>query len=157
MYVTWTIATFAVAGYGLAVIPMQAMGAAFAFNLFETAGTVVWATMKHRLVPRSLQGRVSSLDWFVSIGLLPVSFALTGPVAAAIGARATLVGAGVLGGVVTLAFLYVPGMRDIERLGLLDRGPPDLEGAFTSMPEEGALSGAAGLRPPAQAVDREGT
>ena len=73
------------------------MVACFVFNALETAGTIVWATTKQRLVPRRLLGRVSSFDWFISIGLLPVSFALTGPVASAIGARATLIGAGVLG------------------------------------------------------------
>ena len=35
--------------------------------------------------PASLLGRVSSLDWLISIGLLPLSYALTGPVSAAIG------------------------------------------------------------------------
>jgi MFS family permease len=115
MYIAWAVATFAVAGYGLATLPWQAMAASFVFNAFETAGTVVWATTKHRLVPLRLQGRVSSLDWFISIGLLPLSFALTGPVAAAVGARQTLVWAGVLGGVVTLAALFVPGMRATER------------------------------------------
>jgi len=158
IYVVWTLATFAVAGYGLAVLPWQAMAAGFAFNVFETAGAVVWATMKHRLVPRPLQGRVSSLDWFVSIGLLPLSFALTGPVAAAIGARATLIGAGVLGGLVTLAFLYVPGMRDIERQGLLDRSAPDLDvaTAFAELSESAAVSGAGGLSSVGQAADMEG-
>jgi uncharacterized protein (TIGR02246 family) len=58
---------------------------------------------------------VSSFDWFISIGLLPVSFAITGPVAEAVGARTTLVAAGVLGAAVTLGFLFVPGMRAIER------------------------------------------
>ena len=33
----------------------------------------------------------------------------------ALGAQATLVGAGLLGGAVTLAFLLLPGMRDVER------------------------------------------
>jgi len=84
-------------------------------NALETAGTVVWATAKHRLVPGQLLGRVSSFDWFISIGLVPVSFAVTGPIASALGARATLVWAGLLGGVVTLAALFLPGMRDIER------------------------------------------
>ena len=59
-------------------------------------------------------GRVSSLDWLISIGLLPISFALTGPVAGAVGARATLVGAALIGGVVTFVALFLPGMRDIE-------------------------------------------
>jgi len=126
MYVAWGLATFAVAGYGLARLPWQVMAASFAFNALETAGTVVWATTKHRLVPGNLLGRVSSFDWFISTGLVPVSFAVAGPVAAAVGARATLVGAGIIGGVVTLAALALPGMRDLERRGVLsemDREP----------------------------------
>ncbi len=59
-------------------------------------------------------GRVSSLDWLISIGLLPLSFALTAPVSAAMGARETLVVAGVAGAVVTFAGLAVPGVRAVE-------------------------------------------
>ena len=90
------------------------MLASLAFNALETAGTIVWATAKQRHVPAELLGRVSSLDWLISIGLLPLSFALTGPVSGAIGAQATLIGAGLLGAVVTLAALMAPGMRDVE-------------------------------------------
>jgi DHA3 family tetracycline resistance protein-like MFS transporter len=114
MYVAWTAATFAVAGYGLASSIALMMAASFAFNALETAGVIVWATAKQRHVPGALLGRVSSLDWMISTGLLPLSFALTGPVSAAVGARATLVGAAVLGGIVTLAALFLPGMRSIE-------------------------------------------
>jgi hypothetical protein len=81
-------------------------------NGLEAAGTIAWATAKQRLVPAELLGRVSSVDWFVSIALVPLSYALVAPVAGALGARATLVGAGLLGAVVTLAFLYLPGMRE---------------------------------------------
>jgi MFS family permease len=121
MYVAWALATFAVAGYGLARLPWQLMAASFVFNGLETVGTVVWGTTKHRLVPSSLLGRVSSFDWMISIGLVPISFAITGPVAAVLGVRATLVWAGVLGGVITLAGLFLPHMRDIERSGALLR------------------------------------
>ena len=114
MYVTWTLATLAVAGYGLATAVWQLMLASLAFNALETAGTIVWATAKQRHVPGALLGRVSSLDWLISIGLLPLSFALTGPVSGAIGAQATLIGAGVLGAIVTFAALLLPGMRDVE-------------------------------------------
>jgi MFS family permease len=114
MYITWTLATFAIAGYGLATAVWQLMLASLAFNALETAGTIVWATAKQRHVPAALLGRVSSLDWLISIGLLPLSFALTGPVTGAIGAQATLIGAGVLGGIITLAALLLPGMRDVE-------------------------------------------
>jgi DHA3 family tetracycline resistance protein-like MFS transporter len=115
IYLVWTLSTLAVAGYGLARHTWQAMLAAFIFNALEAAGTIVWATTKQRLVPNRLLGRVSSFDWFVSTGLVPLSYAFTGPVAQAIGARPTLVGASLLGAVVTLAFLFIPGMRAVER------------------------------------------
>jgi MFS family permease len=117
MYVTWTLATLAVAGYGLATSGWQLMLACLAFNALETAGTIVWATVKQRHVPADMLGRVSSLDWLISIGLLPLSFALTAPVAAAVGPRATLLGAAVVGGAITLAALFLPGMRDVEGAG----------------------------------------
>lgn len=114
MYATWTLATLAVAGYGIATAAWELMIACLIFNGLETAGTIVWATMKQRHVPASMLGRVSSLDWLISIGLLPLSFALTAPVAAALGARTTLIGAAAIGGAITLAALFLPGMRDIE-------------------------------------------
>jgi hypothetical protein len=55
------------------------------------------------------------LDWFVSTSLVPISFALTGPVSGAVGVQSTLVLAGVIACSVTLAFLLVPGVRDLER------------------------------------------
>jgi DHA3 family tetracycline resistance protein-like MFS transporter len=115
MYGTWTLATLAVAGYGLATAAWQLMLACLIFNALETAGTIVWATVKQRHVPSAMLGRVSSLDWLISIGLLPVSFALTAPVAAAVGVRVTLVGAAVVGAAVTLGALCLPGMREIEK------------------------------------------
>lgn len=114
MYVTWTVATLAIAGYGIATAAWQLMAACLVFNALETAGTIIWATIKQRHVPASMLGRVSSLDWLISIGLLPLSFALTAPIASAIGARATLVCGGVIGAAVTLGALFLPGMRDIE-------------------------------------------
>jgi Na+/melibiose symporter-like transporter len=79
-----------------------------------TAGMVVWNTMMNTLVPAEMLGRVSSFDWFVSMGLIPLSFAVTGPVAELLGARTTLALSGLLGAF-TLAFLFVPGARDPER------------------------------------------
>jgi MFS family permease len=114
MYLAWTLATLAVAGYGLSTAAWQLMLASLAFNGLETAGTIVWATAKQRHVPAALLGRVSSLDWLISTGLLPLSYALTGPVSGAIGVRETLIGAGLLGGLVTLAALYAPGVRALE-------------------------------------------
>jgi MFS family permease len=114
IYTTWTIATLSIAGYGLARHAWLLALACLVFNGLEAAGTIVWITAKQRFVPSSYLGRVSSLDWFISIGLLPLSYALVGPVAAALGARGTLVGAGVIGAIVTAGFLFLPGMRARE-------------------------------------------
>jgi DHA3 family tetracycline resistance protein-like MFS transporter len=78
--------------------------------------------VKQREVPASLLGRVSSLDWLISIGLLPVSLALTGPLSGAIGPQSTLIAAGIVGGAVTMAALYLPGMRAVERVGMSTPG-----------------------------------
>lgn len=55
-----------------------------------------------------------SFDWLVSIGLIPLSFAITGPIAEAIGARTTLIAAGALAAAAMVAFLAVPGLHDPE-------------------------------------------
>ncbi len=115
VYVAWTGSTLVLAGYGIVNAPWQAMIVSFLFNGLESVGTVVWLTTKQRLVPRALLGRVSSFDWFISTGLVPLSFAITAPVAAAIGGRNTFVLAGVLGAAVTMAFLFLPGVRDAQR------------------------------------------
>jgi hypothetical protein len=122
IYVVWTLATLAVAGYGLATEMWQLMLASLAFNLLETAGTIVWATLKQRHVPGELLGRVSSLDWLVSIGLLPLSLALTGPLSAVLGVRATLIAAGLAGALATLGGLMLPGMRTVDRRLLTESG-----------------------------------
>jgi MFS family permease len=116
MYVTWAIATLAVAGYGLAAHTWSLALACVLVNGLEAAGTVAWATTKQRLVPDGMLGRVSSVDWFVSTALLPLSYALAAPVAHVVGVRHTLLGAGLLGAVVTFGFLFLPGMRGPERL-----------------------------------------
>ncbi|MGZ4202752.1 MAG: MFS transporter, partial [Thermoleophilaceae bacterium] len=124
IYVVWTLATVAVAGYGVATAVWQLMCVSVAFNALETAGTIVWATVKQQRVPAGLLGRVSSLDWLISIGLLPLSLALTGPLSGAIGVRSTLIAAGVVGGAVTLAALYLPGMRSVETTSVASSPSP---------------------------------
>jgi MFS family permease len=114
IYGWWTLATLAVAGYGLASSSWGLASAALVVNGAEAAGTVVWATLKQRRVVNSMLGRVSSIDWAISTALLPLSYALTAPVAEALGARRALVGVGVLGAIVTAGFLFLPGMRSGE-------------------------------------------
>jgi MFS family permease len=122
IYGWWTLATLAVAGYGLATSSWGLAGAAVVVNGAEAAGTVVWATVKQRRVVNIMLGRVSSIDWAISTALLPLSYALTAPVAEVLGARRTLVGVGVLGAIVTAGFLFLPGMRAGDKV-IADANP----------------------------------
>jgi DHA3 family tetracycline resistance protein-like MFS transporter len=116
MYFAWAFGALMLAGLGLGTAVWQLMGFMFLESALFTAGIVIWGTLVQTRVPGALLGRVTSLDWFVSTSLVPVSFALTGPVSGAIGVQTTMVLAGVIACTATLAFLYVPGVRDTERV-----------------------------------------
>ena len=88
----------------------------FLVGAMEAAGTVVWATLKSRLVPGELLGRVSSIDWFVSTALMPLSYVLTPVVVRYVGVSATFELAGTVGALVTFSFLFLPGMRAQDHL-----------------------------------------
>lgn len=114
IFACWGASTLAIAGYGFAHATWQAMAVCFVFNAFESAGLIVWLTTRQSLVPARLLGRVASLEWVIATALMPASYALAGPVSALLGARATLIGAGVLGSALTAAFLLLPGIRSAE-------------------------------------------
>jgi MFS family permease len=117
MWSAWSVGIAMDIGLALAGASWQmCVLAFFSFGLF-TAGLLTWSMLMYTLVPAEMLGRVSSVDWFVSIGLTPLSFALTGPIAEELGARATLAGAGVLG-LLTVVFVFIPGVRDPERMPL---------------------------------------
>lgn len=52
--------------------------ALFVIGIAEGAG-VIWGTLLQRRVPPHMLGRVSSLDFFVSLAFMPVSMAVAGP------------------------------------------------------------------------------
>jgi MFS family permease len=115
-YGMWTVSTVAFIAYAVGTALWQFMAFAVLFGACETAGMVVWGTLMSSRVPPGLRGRVHSLDWFVSIGLTPVSFALTGPVSKAIGVEATLVVAGVAPMIVCVVLYVAAGLRRDEEL-----------------------------------------
>lgn len=119
MYVAWALGMLMTAGFGVATSIWQAMVFAFVAEGSIALLVVLWYTMLQRLVPRHLLGRVISLDWMISIAGVPLSFAIVGPLADAFGADATLVGSGVAGAAITMAFMFVRGARDPERDGRL--------------------------------------
>jgi MFS family permease len=99
-YLTWMNLT-----WGVACLPLVVMGyandlwvvvvCAFVLGAMFSAPMVVWGTLLQRRVPPELLGRVASLDFFVSISLMPVSMALAGPVADLVGMGTTFLIAGV--------------------------------------------------------------
>jgi MFS family permease len=114
-FVAFIIAGYGTAFYGIAGQLWQMAAIAALAGACFSAALVAWSTIMQSRVPPELLGRVSSLDWMVSISLLPLSFALVGPVSGLVGARATLVGSGVASGTVLLvALLAVPELRRPE-------------------------------------------
>jgi MFS family permease len=123
MYLAWALGMFGTAGFGFVTSVWQAMAVAFVTEASITYLVVVWVTLVQRLVPDRLLGRVFALDWMISTMGVPLSFAITGPMAEAIGADATLIWAGAIGGTITLVFMFVQGARDPERDGSLVERP----------------------------------
>jgi hypothetical protein len=113
VYLAWAGTAFSLVGYARVHAVWQAMIVSFFSVACLTTGGIVWTTVLQRSVPGRMIGRVSSLDWVLSLGLAPLSYALTGPIANLLGARMTLLDAGIVSGVVLLLVLFVvPGIRD---------------------------------------------
>ncbi len=85
----------------LMVAAAAVLGAAF-----ESA-TVIWGTLLQRRVPPALLGRVSSLDFFVSLAFMPLSMALAGPVSGLVGLTGTFLLAGLVPTVLAVAAILV--------------------------------------------------
>ncbi len=98
--------------WGLGCLPLIVMGlathiwmivvAAFVLGVMFSAPMVIWGTLLQRRVPPHMLGRVASLDFFISISLMPVSMALAGPVSDLLGLRTTFFIAGIVPGIVAV-------------------------------------------------------
>lgn len=120
MFAAWALQCLALAGYALAAGAWVFAAISLVSGALGAVGNVIWGTLMKTYVPNRLLGRVSSLDWLVSIGLVPLSFAITGPIAAAAGASATLIGAGLIAGATMSLFIALPGTRSPEALSQAD-------------------------------------
>jgi MFS family permease len=94
------------------VIPASVLGGA-GFALFD----VWWLTALAERIPPHALSRVTSYDWMVSLGLLPIGYAIMGPLAESLGAVNVLIGGAALG-MLALALGLIPReIRMLERLG----------------------------------------
>ena len=86
----------------------------------ETFG-VLWDTTMQQEIPQDRLSRVYSYDALGSFALIPLGLAIAGPVAEAIGTKATLLAAGAISLAATLAVLLVHDVRTLRR-----RSPAEL-------------------------------
>ncbi len=120
--------------WGLGALPLVALGlssllwvmvvASFAVGLTDATAMVIWGTLLQRRVPGHLLGRVSSLDFFVSLGLMPLSMALAGPAGERIGIPATFVVAALVPPVLAAVALVAWRLPRDELAHPLDRSTP---------------------------------
>ncbi|WP_157561250.1 tetracycline efflux MFS transporter Tet(V) [Mycobacterium sp. E802] len=75
--------------------PLMAL-ATFCVGVTDGAGMVIWGTLLQRRVPTEMLGRVSSLDFFVSLAFMPVSFAIVGPLSKLVSMESIFLVAGLL-------------------------------------------------------------
>jgi MFS family permease len=99
MNLMWGVSSLPLLVIGVATEIWVVVVSAFVLSVLLAAPLVIWGTLLQRRVPGHMLGRVASLDFFVSISLMPVSMALAGPVSDAIGLRNTFVIAAVVPGV----------------------------------------------------------
>ena len=121
-------------GMGTWGIAAAELVAGIAVALFFT----LWDTSVQEQVPARAVSRVSSYDFTVSLGLMPLGMAIAGPVADAVGLHMTLIGMSVAGGAVALIWLAVPDVRRVVRpapeveLAVAAPGPHPATGAYVA-------------------------
>lgn len=111
MILGWGLGIGSIALVGLSRTVWQAAVAVFVWNLLLWTGEIFWLTLLGLTVPNQIRGRVSSLDFLGSFWLIPLSMALTGPLASLFGARTVLMGAGIGGGLAIFATFLIPNVR----------------------------------------------
>ena len=132
MILMWGLGSVPFAVVGMAGALWIVLIALFVVGATFSAATVIWGTLLQRRVPEALRGRVSSLDFFVSLGLMPVSMAVAGPAGAVFGLTAVFLVAGTLPAFFAAAAILLPRLYRDELAHPLDRpsekqvasGPP---------------------------------
>jgi MFS family permease len=96
-------------------LPLLMLGALL-FTGSIVVGNTFWSTMEQQHVPEEVLGRVDSVSWTGSVLIMPLAFAIVGPVADGIGVGTTLVIAAAIGLACTGGALLSRSVRELERL-----------------------------------------
>jgi MFS family permease len=95
---TWLIAvTSALSGLGLVAL------------------NSLWVSTMQVLIPDKVRSRVDSYDWLVSLVIMPVGYAVVGPLSASAGFVPTLVSAAAIAALPSALVVLVPGIRGVRR------------------------------------------
>jgi MFS family permease len=125
MILMWGLGSLPFAFVGLASTLWVVFVALFVVGATYSAAMVIWGTLLQRRVPDGLRGRVSSLDFFVSLALMPVSMAVAGPAGAAFGLTAVFLVAGIVPVLLAAAAILVPRLDRDELAYPLDHPAQD--------------------------------
>jgi predicted MFS family arabinose efflux permease len=118
MWTAWIAAGLLTAGVGLSPWLWLAdvlFGLAWGMVYY---GNIVWFTLLQARTPATLLGRVSSVDWLISLSLTPLGTIAAGAAVLAIGVRPTVL----IGGLITAAagaILLIPGVTAPDKSNLI--------------------------------------
>jgi MFS family permease len=126
--------TLMILGWGVGCVPMAIIGftdqlwvmviALFVTGVLFSGAQVLWGTLLQRRVPPALLGRVSSMDFFVSLALMPVSMAIAGPIGETVGLAATFLVVGLVPTLLAVGALLIARLGADEIAHPLDRPVP---------------------------------
>ncbi|MBM7505367.1 MFS transporter [Agromyces aurantiacus] len=127
--------TLMILAWGFGCIPLALIGvtswlwvmvvATFVVGFLFHAASVVWGTLLQRRVPPAMLGRVSSLDFFVSLALMPLSMAIAGPMGEWLGLAPAFLIAGFVPPLLAIVTLAAARLGQDELAHPLDDGVPD--------------------------------
>ena len=94
MTACWCLGTLPLAMVGYVDEAWMLFIILLAFGITDAVGMVIWGTLLQRRVPSRLLGRISSLDFFVSLALMSLSMAVAGPLTQVLSLQSIFVIAG---------------------------------------------------------------
>ena len=114
MMAMWSVGAIPLVVFGLtSSFPLMAV-ATFIIGVTDGAGMVIWGTLLQRRVPTEMLGRVSSLDFFVSLAFMPVSFAIVGPLSKVVSMQTIFLVAGIAPVLLAAVAMWAARMRQDE-------------------------------------------
>ena len=134
MNLLWAFGCLPLAVFGLTDQVWIMAIAAFLVGAAFNGGVVIWGTLLQRRVPAAMLGRVSSLDFFVSLAFMPISMAIAGPAGESLGLPLVFLIAGIAPLVIGVVAIIAARMRRDEIAHPLDAG--------TESADDAAIAGA---------------